>query len=792
MTASAPGPYAAARPPRRSLRRAAAGAAALGLLVLTAGWLTADRVDAEVTELASRTLDTRAAAIEESAAAEVQRYVDALDLVAAALAAAPQVDAASFDVATEPLGAMELAGATSFVFIAAPVSGDELDAFAATWRDRGSPDLVLSPAEGQDTHAFAVLTKPLDGSLQRRTGVDVAGATAPYEALMESQRSGEPAVSDAYQLLIDQELPESERQTSFSVTAPVVRDGELAGWVLMGLRGQDFLGQVLESAAEGLVDVEMTADDTAGAATVVASTSGLPDDSTDDDLRRSETILVAQHVWTLTTSTDVTALVGLMHHRPLAIRFVTVVIAVLVAGLWWTATSSRARAQAQVQAATRELALAEATARGQATLLDTMVETIDAVGVSVVDASGAYLVQSRAARSILGVDAPGVLGLTGIGDVDDPSRWQEHYGMYRVDGTTFPEAEMPLLRALAGEGTDDVEMVIRNRVRADGVRIAVSARPLDLGDGRPGALAVFRDVTEERRQQEELAGFAGMVAHDLKSPLTVVRGYLDIFTDEVMPQLSADVHDPAWRYLSKASDASARMAALIDDLLAYTSARDGALHLEEVDLRDMVGDVLGEVVAGHLAMRDPADHDAPSPMIHVGDLPVVHCDAERMRQVVANLVGNALKYVAPGGRPVIEVTAEPRADGSGVRLYVADRGIGVPPHLQGDILKPFVRGPATTADPVRYPGTGLGLAICTRIVERHGGSFSLRANPGGGTIAAIDLPDQRLLPAEDGAVGATGVPELVPVVPSPRSGDTAVAVTDEPAVTPRDPAVARA
>ena len=720
---------------RRTLRRATAGSLVLGLTVLSCGWSWAAVVSQDASALATRTLDTRAAAVEDAAEAEIARYTDALGLVAAALGSVGRVDAAAFDTASAPLGAMDLAGATSLAFLAPPVPDDALAAFRASWRARGSTGLELDPATARTTHVFAVLTRPLDGSDQRRTGVDVTGAPAPYAALRTARRSGEVAISDAYQLIIDQELPESERQTSFSVVAPVVRQDRLVGWVLMGLRGRDFLGGVLARAAEGRVDVELMAADTAGVDLSVASVSGGGAGARAEQHRRAIGLTVLQHTWTLEVGASTSALIGDARHRTLAIRVISVVVALLAAGLWWAVASSRARSRAEVAAATRDLALAEAVARRHATLLGTMLETIDQVGVTVVDADGTFLVHSRAARQILGVASePGVAdGSSG--------QWQQHYGMFALDGTPFDQDEMPLVRALAGEATDDVEMVIRNPAHPQGARIVVSGRPIELGRRRPGALAVYRDVTVERHQQAEQAAFAGMVAHDLKNPLALVLGCLELVGDDV-GQLSGptDVVGTVTVYLAKASAAAARMAGLIDDLLAYTSTGDTPLDLAEVDLGELVRDTLTDVVAGHLAHQRSAGLDPTPPLVHVGDLPVARCDRERMRQVVANLVGNALKYVRPGTRPVVEVTAEVDERRGEVRVFVADRGIGIAPELRTEVLQPFVRTPTTVADQATYPGTGLGLAICERIVERHGGRLELRANPGGGTVAVIDLP----------------------------------------------------
>lgn len=727
-----------------------AGSLVLGLLTLSSGLVWAASVSDASSALVTRTLDTRAAAVRDAAIDEIDRYSSALELVAAGLASGGRIDATAFEVASAPLDSIRLAGATSLAFIAAPVTDAGLDELEATWRSRGSTALELDPDPTKQTHVFAVLSRPLDGSEQRRTGVDVAAAPAAYAALVESRRTGAVSISDAYQLIIDQDLPESERQTSFAVTAPVMRQDQMLGWVLMGLRGQDFLGGVVERAAEGRVDVALLAGDTAGVDLAVASTSTGHSGagSRSDRQRRTIVIPAAQQSWTLEVAASPSALIGDIRFRPLAVRVLSVVVALLVAGLWWAVTSSRARSRAEVRRATRGLAVAEEAARRQANMLQTMVETIEEVGVTVVDDDGTLLVRSRAARRILGIETESEAGSRlatgggpkGVGDLDVGEPWQRHYSLFAVDGSPFAENELPLVRALGGESTDAVEMVVRNSVHPDGIHISVSGRPIVLGPGRTGALAVFRDVTLERRQRAEQAAFSGMVAHDLKNPLALVQGCLEIVDEDVAELVGpADRMSTVLTYLGKASAAAGRMAELIDDLLAYTSAEDAALDLRTVDLRVLVRDTLADVIAGHLAEREASGAASQQPLVHVGDLPAVRCDEERMRQVLGNLVGNALKYVAPGARPVVDVTAEV-VNGTGVRIYVTDRGIGIPAELRAEVLKPFVRTPTTAADRANYPGTGLGLAICHRIIERHDGTLLLRPNPGGGTVAVIELP----------------------------------------------------
>ncbi len=158
---------------------------------------------------------------------------------------------------------------------------------------------------------------------------------------------------------------------------------------------------------------------------------------------------------------------------------------------------SRRGALKQARAAIEDLRRAEAASRRDAGLLTAILDSIGD-GVGVVDSQGQFILHNAAAKAMLGVGD----------DVEGPEPWQEHYGMFRLDGSTpFPEQEMPLVRALAGESTDLVDMVIRNPARPEGVTISVTGRPIDLAafglTGR-GAVAVFHDITERQRLDAQL------------------------------------------------------------------------------------------------------------------------------------------------------------------------------------------------------------------------------------------------------------------------------------------------
>ncbi|MFD0525145.1 sensor histidine kinase [Paractinoplanes durhamensis] len=518
-------------------------------------------------------------------------------------------------------------------------------------------------------------------------------------------------VSDTYILLRDRNLPVARQQHSFVFAAPIwprTADPQFRGWLVLGMRGQDFLNAVLASVSQGQLNGELLATNTDGSRPAVAHYF-VPGDP---DMERRSLLDVADREWTLIIRADSGNLPGAHSALPGLVLGGGIAITLVVAGLVYVLASSRTRAVARVEAATRELRQAEEESRRQAVLLAAVMASIGD-GVGVVDEHGEFMLYNPAARDLLGIDD----------DVHDSTQWQQHFGLFRPDGRTpFPHEEMPLIRALGGESSDGVEILIRNAARPEGILISVDGRPLDPSAGAAGAVAVFHDITELRRYENDLAVFAGVVAHDLKAPLTVIRGHCETATECLAEEDGDTGHS-----LTRIMLAVDRMSAMIDTLLAYTTARDAPLACVPVDLDDLVADVVQDRT-GHLPSADRPD-------VIARDLPIVTADPAMLRHVLDNLIGNALKYVRPGAAPRVDVIAGPVGEGW-TRITVADRGIGIPDEAKPAVFERFHRAHADAG----YAGTGLGLAICKRIVERHGGEIGVTDNPGGGTRFHFTLP----------------------------------------------------
>lgn len=217
------------------------------------------------------------------------------------------------------------------------------------------------------------------------------------------------------------------------------------------------------------------------------------------------------------------------------------------------------------------------------------------------------------------------------------------------------------------------------------------------------------------RRNEDLESFTRLLAHDLKAPLTIAMGFAKLMAN---PKATEDARKDA---IVEVNSSLVAMKELVEDILDYLQAETATLEAHEVDLKRLVEEAAAECGAnGHVVVAE--------------SLPSVVGDDRFLRRVIANLLGNAVKYSRHGVPPRVEVTA--RRDGEIVALAIADNGVGVPPHERDRIFEPFERSSATA----HVRGTGIGLAICRAIVEHHGGSIRCRANDPAGTVFEVRLP----------------------------------------------------
>ena len=230
-----------------------------------------------------------------------------------------------------------------------------------------------------------------------------------------------------------------------------------------------------------------------------------------------------------------------------------------------------------------------------------------------------------------------------------------------------------------------------------------------------GAFDTMTDrlAADERSRQALLAD----VSHELRTPLAVIRGSLEAIVDGVHPADEA--------HLGAIVEETRVMERLVEDLRTIAQAEGGTLtlHPEPTDLADLAG----EVVASFMSQAQRADvtlvADVPD------ELPPLTVDPVRIREVVANLVSNALRHTPAGGRVTVRVSAAPEH----VELGVVDTGPGIDPAILPHVFDRFVKTPGSG-------GSGLGLAIARDLTVAHGGTIEAASPPGAGTVFTVRLP----------------------------------------------------
>lgn len=249
------------------------------------------------------------------------------------------------------------------------------------------------------------------------------------------------------------------------------------------------------------------------------------------------------------------------------------------------------------------------------------------------------------------------------------------------------------------------------------------------------ALERTNKVLELRNR--ELQDFAYVASHDLQEPLRKIRAFGDLLLEDYGDAVEGD----GAYYLDRMRDAAERMSSLISDLLSFSRVTTEANPFDEVDLEEVFEGVVSDLSVRIEEVEGTVERDA---------LPTIEADQTQMRQLLQNLIGNALKFRREGVRPRVRVRAElgDRILPSNptpqrvLKLMVEDNGVGFDEKYADRIFTPFQRLHGRG----RFEGTGMGLAICRRIIERHHGELSVQSTPGEGSTFTIILPVEQTEP----------------------------------------------
>ncbi len=283
--------------------------------------------------------------------------------------------------------------------------------------------------------------------------------------------------------------------------------------------------------------------------------------------------------------------------------------------------------------------------------------------------------------------------------------------------------------------------------RQDGTTFETDVAISRIAPGASGYVAIIRDVTERKRIEGLKTEFVSTVSHELRTPLTSIGGALGLLSSGAVGQLG----EKASRLVQIAHSNCERLIRLINDILDIEKIESGNMHFDIRRLR--VAPLIERVEAANAQFA--ASHEVALQFTHPAWPLVIEGDADRLEQLVTNLVSNAIKHSPRGG--TVELMASQH--GQNVRIDVSDRGAGIPDAFRSRIFGKFAM--ADSSDNRARGGTGLGLSIAREIAQRHGGTIGFTDRPGGGTTFSVDLP--LICEASSEQSAASGLPAVLHV-----------------------------
>jgi hypothetical protein len=299
------------------------------------------------------------------------------------------------------------------------------------------------------------------------------------------------------------------------------------------------------------------------------------------------------------------------------------------------------------------------------------------------------------------------------------------------------------------------------------------------------------DVIRERRRREQLeiasqtaeaasmakGAFLASISHEIRTPMNGVLGMLELLGTTPLTDEQSEYIDTAYR-------SGKALLEILNDVLDYSKVEAGMLHIETIptNLRNLLQDItsLHTTIARSRGLSTSM-HVAP-------DVPeIVRCDPFRLRQILNNLIGNALKFTSEGGISLMVETSPMEEVGPDVllRFSVRDSGIGIPREIQDQIFDPFTQADQSTSR--RFGGTGLGLAICRRLVTMMGGQIGVESARGIGSIFWFTLPAEAVGQDElrdrvAAETATSGAPAPAPVLEPPVTVSPAAVAVEKPTV----------
>jgi PAS domain S-box-containing protein len=372
-----------------------------------------------------------------------------------------------------------------------------------------------------------------------------------------------------------------------------------------------------------------------------------------------------------------------------------------------------------------------------------LLRVIDAVPmrVSATDRSGQFVFANEYFARAVGRPVQAIIGSTPTElrpdtEAEDAARMDR--GL--IAGETKPAPFEDAVHDLNG----DERVLLTEKVVLDddlGRPMLVVTVSLDITDRKKAELAVLGAKEDAELANHSKTEFLANMSHELRTPMNAIIGFSQLMADEVLGPLGNTKYSGYARDICNSAE---HLLGIINDILDVSKLEAGKLELEEelVDVANIVRNLLHFVADRAGALEVAVDTEIEN------DLPRLKADARKLKQILLNLVTNALKFSHPGGR----VTLRARVAGNSVSIDVIDRGIGMD---EAEIATAVTRfGQVASTWNRKHAGTGLGLPLAMGLVELHGGKLEIKSRKGEGTTVTVVFPAKRSVPLE-----AVRVPE---------------------------------
>ncbi len=431
--------------------------------------------------------------------------------------------------------------------------------------------------------------------------------------------------------------------------------------------------------------------------------------------------------------------------------------------------------------------------RDERTKSDIILNTIED-GVVFVDEQGTIQLFNPGAAAITGWTREDAEGLA----------WKSVFSFMNNRGEAVDETATPFAKAFKTNQSARDNNANINSKSGNTIAASFSVTPLVVNQRVTGLVAIFRDVSAERKEESQRAEFISTASHEMRTPVAAIEGYLSLALNDKVATIDSRAKD----YLEKAHASTKHLGELFQDLLTSAKAEDGRLtnHPEVVEMGEFMEQLTSDLhfsaqkknlgIDFMIGNNNVIDASLPASMSGgervVRPLYYVEVDPDRLREVVTNLFDNACKYTDQG-----KISLGLTGNDSVVQIYIRDTGHGIPPEDIPHLFQKFYRVDNSATRTIG--GTGLGLFICRKIVELYRGRIWVESTIGQGSTFYINLPrlttqqaekmlaNQTMAAVQDvGALAPTTAATVTPIAPITPLATPAVATPAEP--TPAAPA----